>query len=182
MTDETTEPVPETRTTVVREPSTKMTYTEFARAMGVTEGAVRKAIKAGRISTDSLGRTKSGARPCIANASLAANEWANNVGPMARRQHKEIDYDTLPPDIRRARIARDLSLARQSESRVKQNRRGESMRRDHISIEEVIAAVHLAGLSEIEKASSSDRRLVRALVARIAKQVKKELEDESDTK
>ena len=55
----------------------------FARRVGVTPRAVRKAVENGRLER-AVGRPSAGA-PCIVDIHLALREWTDNADPARRR-------------------------------------------------------------------------------------------------
>ena len=68
----------------------KLSLRALAKLLHVSEGAVRKAVKTGRLRR-SVGRGPDG-RPVIVDAVLAAKEWTENAaGPPPERQAHDLD-------------------------------------------------------------------------------------------
>src|SRR5262245_23465654 len=83
-----------------------MSIREFAKRIGVTEGAVRAAIRTNRISRGALGSVvmKNGKRrPAVADPERAAREWRQNT-------QGHIPF-VLPDDLVSARRVRDHAIA-----------------------------------------------------------------------
>lgn len=78
----------------------------FAKRVGVTENAVRKAIASGRLS-QSIGREKN--RPFVRDAELAEAEWSANSQPQPDKT-KVISHDTLVEAQRSATLERARKL------------------------------------------------------------------------
>lgn len=79
-----------------------VSLTAFGRMIGITEGAVRKAIKSGRIPQDALttvnGKTK------IADVGMAATAWAtNSAANRIGLGDIEQPDEELPPEVAMAR-------------------------------------------------------------------------------
>jgi predicted transcriptional regulator len=94
-----------------------MPIRQFAKELGVSEGAVRKAIKAERIPKEALGTVKVGARtmPAIVNVDLAARCY--RAGTQHSKGHQAGRGGPATPELQKANFATAMFRAKREQMR-----------------------------------------------------------------
>lgn len=94
-----------------------MPLRKFAKELGISEGAVRKAIKVERIPKEALGTVKVGGRtmPAIVNPDLAARCY--RAGTQHHKGHQAGRGDHATPELKKAQFATAMFRAKREQMR-----------------------------------------------------------------
>jgi hypothetical protein len=94
-----------------------MPLRQFAKELGISEGAVRKAIKVERIPKEALGTVKVGGRtmPAIVNPDLAARCY--RAGTQHHKGHQAGRGDLASPELKKAQFATAMFRAKREQMR-----------------------------------------------------------------
>lgn len=150
-----------------------MSIRQFAKELGISDGAVRKAIKTGRIPPDALGIITVGTRtiPTIEDVRLAAKCY--RAGTRHNKGHQAGSKATVHPEITKARFAREMFGAKREELAYEREA-GLLVPRSKI-----VVAIHAAGKALREIVPSRHRPALDKILQALKDAIDRQDEDRS---
>lgn len=163
-----------------------VSYREFSRLVGVSDTAIRKAIKSGRFK-DFDGKTPDG-KPCIVNVNRAIEVWVAHAANRGLRTRQSAGSQS-PPDSKQPNAAADTpdvetppveSSVISAKTLIEAQRLATLERAKKLRLENDLTRGRLVEVGKVAKEAFEAQRTLREAILNIPSRLSAELAAESD--